>query len=137
MSRGLDNRAQKISISIIFSFLEIAIRPGQKASCILGTICQAQIILRITISDISTSDIPHLKQLHHLPVYLDAGHLGGEGEVSPALTNHKPSFYLLTNHSPCYLDGDPPLLAEAVPLHLDFYQFFCHLGLLLKPEMVG
>ena len=68
---------------------------------------------------------------------LDAGHLGGEGEVSPALTNHKPSFYLLTNHSPCYLDGDPPLLAEAVPLHLDFYQFFCHLGLLLKPEMVG
>ena len=34
---------------------------------------------------------------------LDTGNLSGEGEVGPAL------------------DGDPPLLREAVPLHLNLY----------------
>ena len=49
------------------------------------------------------------EELNVILADLDAGDLGGEGEVCPAL------------------DGDAPLLLEAVPLHLDLDQLLRHL----------
>lgn len=97
------------------------------------------LILRTHLLSIHGPDVVHL--LEPGPVRggepLDAGHLGGEGEVSPALTNHKPSFYLPTNEGPCVPGWWSPTSGWGCPSPSRSWSIFLSsLFLWLKLEMV-